>query len=85
MKKNTYVQFENSFFEKIINRKRMEMFKLVSRKIDISKIDDLLDIGTTNECDRPVLKLGAPATQCFQRQVRRGDLFRNSPSLERSR
>ena len=27
----------------------MEMFKLVSRKIDISKIDDLLDIGTTND------------------------------------
>ena len=49
MKKNTYVQFENSFFEKIINRKRMEMFKLVSRKIDISKINDLLDIGTTND------------------------------------
>ena len=38
MKKNTYVQFENSFFEKIINRKRMEMFKLVSRKIDICKL-----------------------------------------------
>ena len=27
----------------------MEMFKLVSRKIDISKINDLLDIGTTND------------------------------------
>ena len=49
MKKNTYVQFENSFFEKIINRKRMEMFNLVCRKIDISKINDLLDIGTTND------------------------------------
>ena len=49
MKKNTYVQFENSFFEKIINRKRMEMFMLVSRKINISKINDLLDIGTTND------------------------------------
>jgi len=49
MKKNTYVQFENSFFERIINQKRMEMFKLVSKKIDISKINDLLDIGTTND------------------------------------
>ena len=27
----------------------MEMFKLVSRKINISKINDLLDIGTTND------------------------------------
>ena len=49
MKKNTYVQFENSFFEKIINRKRMEMFMLVSRKINISKINDLLDVVTTND------------------------------------
>ena len=37
MKKNTYVQFENSFFERIINKKRMEMFKLVRKKINISK------------------------------------------------
>ena len=49
MKKNTYVQFENTFFERIINQKRMEMFKLVSKKINISKISDLLDIGTTND------------------------------------
>ena len=27
----------------------MEMFKLVSKKINISKIKDLLDIGTTND------------------------------------
>ena len=49
MKKNTYVQFENTFFERIINQKRMEMFKLVRKKINISKINDLLDIGTTND------------------------------------
>jgi len=49
MKKNTYVQFENTFFERIINQKRMEMFKLVCKKINISKINDLLDIGTTND------------------------------------
>jgi hypothetical protein len=49
MKKNTYVQFENTFFERIINQKRMEMFKLVCKKINISKIKDLLDIGTTND------------------------------------
>ena len=35
MKKNTYVQFENTFFERIINQKRMEMFKLVSKKINM--------------------------------------------------
>ena len=40
MKKNTYVQFENTFFERIINQKRMEMFKLVCKKINISKIND---------------------------------------------
>jgi len=49
MKKNTYVQFENTFFERIINQKRMEMFKLICKKINISKIKDLLDIGTTND------------------------------------
>lgn len=49
MKKSTYVQFENSFFERIINKKRMEMFKLVRKKINISKINDLLDVGTTND------------------------------------
>ena len=49
MKKKTYDQFENTFFERIINQKRMEMFKLVSKKINISKISDLLDIGTTND------------------------------------
>ena len=41
MKKNTYVQFENSFFERIINQKRMEMFKVVSKKINTSKIKDV--------------------------------------------
>jgi len=49
MNRNTYVQFENSFFEKIINKKRMEMLKLIRKKINISKINDLLDIGTTND------------------------------------
>ena len=49
MKKNTYVQFENSFFERIINQKRMEMFKVVSKKINTEKIKDLLDIGTTSD------------------------------------
>jgi len=49
MKKNTYVQFENSFFEKIINNKRIEMIVLMKKKINISKIKDFLDIGTTND------------------------------------
>ena len=49
MKKNTYVQFENSFFEKIIRKKKMEMLDLLKREINISKIKNLLDIGTTDD------------------------------------
>lgn len=49
MNRNTYVQFENFFFEKIIKNKRLEMFNLLKKKINIYKIKDLLDIGTTND------------------------------------
>lgn len=49
MKKNLYIQFENNFFDKIINKKRIEMVDLIKKNIDISKIDDLLDIGTTED------------------------------------
>jgi hypothetical protein len=51
MKKNTYVQFENSFFEKIIKNKRLEMFNILKKKINIYKLNDLLDVGTTNDSD----------------------------------
>ena len=49
MNKNTYVQFENNFFEKIIKNKRLEMFNILKKKINIYKIKELLDIGTTND------------------------------------
>ena len=49
MKKNTYVQFENGFFEKIIKNKRIEMLNLIKKEINISEIKDLLDIGTTED------------------------------------
>ncbi len=49
MKKNLYIQYENNFFDKIINKKRVEMVKLLIKNLDISKIDDLLDIGTTED------------------------------------
>ena len=49
MKKNLYIQFETSFFDKIINKKRAEMVNLMKKKINISQIDDLLDIGTTED------------------------------------
>ena len=49
MKKNLYIQFETSFFDKIINRKRIEMINLIKKKIQISQIKDLLDIGTTED------------------------------------
>ncbi len=49
MKKKLYIQFENSFFDKIINKKRIEMIKLINKNIKISKIKDLLDIGTTED------------------------------------
>ena len=49
MNKNTYVQFENNFFEKIIKNKRLEMFNILKKKINIYKLTELLDIGTTND------------------------------------
>lgn len=49
MKKNLYIQYENNFFDKIINKKRIEMIKLINKNIKISKIKDLLDIGTTED------------------------------------
>ena len=49
MKKNLYIQYENNFFDKIINKKRVEMVELIKKNIDVSKIDDLLDIGTTED------------------------------------
>lgn len=51
MNKNTYVQFENNFFEKIIKNKRLEMFNILKKKINIYKLKELLDIGTTNDSD----------------------------------
>ena len=49
MKKNLYIQFETNFFDKIINKKRLEMIDLVKKNIKISQIKDLLDIGTTED------------------------------------
>ena len=49
MKKNLYIQFENNFFDKIINRKRIEMINIIIKKIKILKLKDLLDIGTTQD------------------------------------
>jgi hypothetical protein len=49
MKKNLYIQFETNFFDKIINKKRIEMVHLVKKYIKISKIQSLLDIGTTED------------------------------------
>ena len=49
MKKNLYIQFETNFFDKIINKKRVEMISLVKKHIKISQIKDLLDIGTTED------------------------------------
>jgi hypothetical protein len=51
MNTNTYVQFENIFFEKIIKNKRLEMFNILKKKINIYKLKELLDIGTTNDSD----------------------------------
>tara|TARA_B100000787_G_scaffold54851_1_gene39877 strand:+ start:6228 stop:6908 length:681 start_codon:yes stop_codon:yes gene_type:complete len=49
MKKNLYIQFENNFFDKIINKKRIEMVTLIKKYIKTSQIKDLLDIGTTED------------------------------------
>ena len=52
MKKNLYIQFETSFFDKIINKKRVEMISLVKKHIKISQIKDLLDIGIPEDYNR---------------------------------
>ena len=49
MKTKLYIQFESNYFDKIINQKRIEMVKLIKKKIKISNINDLLDIGTTED------------------------------------
>ncbi len=49
MKKNLYIQFETNFFDKIINKKRIEMVNLIKDNIKIFKIKELLDIGTTED------------------------------------
>ena len=49
MKKNLYIQFETGFFDKIINKKRLEMVDLIKKNIKITQIKDLLDIGTTED------------------------------------
>ena len=49
MKKKLYIQFETNFFDKIINKKRIEMVDLIKKKVNISKVKDLLDIGTTED------------------------------------
>ena len=33
MKKNLYIQYENNFFDKIINSKRIEMIKIIKKLI----------------------------------------------------
>ena len=49
MKKKLYIQFETNFFDKIINKKRIEMVNLIKKKINVSKVRELLDIGTTED------------------------------------
>jgi hypothetical protein len=49
MKKNLYIQFETNFFDKIINKKRIEMVQVVKKNIKIFQIKELLDIGTTED------------------------------------
>ena len=49
MKKKLYIQFENNFFDEIVNQKRIEMINLIRKKIRINKLRDLLDIGTTED------------------------------------
>ena len=49
MKKDLYIQLENNLFDKIINKKRIEMVNLVKKNINVSQIRELLDIGTTKD------------------------------------
>ena len=85
MKTNTYVQFENSFFEKIIKNKRLEMFNILKKKINIYKLNDLLDVGTTNDSDlKSHTRIAQLSIERAKRLVEQGkDVFVLMDSLTR--
>ena len=51
-KKNLiYAHNHFSFFDKIVLKKRLEMVKIIQHQINILKIRDILDIGTTSDSE----------------------------------
>jgi len=52
MKKNfTYSENKIKFFDKIVEKKRLEMVKIINDYFREIKIDSILDIGTTSDVD----------------------------------
>jgi len=48
----TYSSLNTKYIDKVILKKRREMFEVIKKTIDITKISSLLDVGTTQETDR---------------------------------
>ena len=48
-KKKIYLQYHNNFFDKIIQKKRLEISNIINKLIIEHKLNDVTDIGTT--CD----------------------------------
>jgi len=48
----TYSSLNTKYIDKVILKKRKEMFEIIKKTIDITKIKSLLDVGSTQEADR---------------------------------
>ena len=48
---NTYSSLNIKFINKVILEKRLEMFQIIRKEININKIKSILDVGTTKEDD----------------------------------
>ena len=49
MNKTIYLSLHNNFFDKIIIKKREEIYNIIIKKINFKKIKSILDVGATEE------------------------------------
>ena len=47
--KEVYINNHNNFFDKIIQMKRSEIIKKINELIQIHKVENVTDVGTTND------------------------------------
>ena len=44
---SVYSKFNNSFFDKIITKKRLEILSIIKNTVDLKNINSCLDVGTS--------------------------------------